>query len=291
MYNLLVSGQENVWDAQNYSLDISRCIRSSEYTNDVLAERFGSFTGSTIEKLKAFPCIFAYESFGGQPKFGYLKGIKRRVDQIIIECEYIKIDPWMDVTTLHSIQSKLDIYGWELMRTHWALKDVDLAEELLTLNIDIPARESISPPTVNPENHIFKVAFSFPGEVRPLVEQIMKELVKKMDPNDIFYDNHFKAYLARPNLDVLLGKIYTKQAKLIVVFLSKDYDRKPWPQLEYRRVREIIFNQQDHKVMYIRIDDAPIEGLLKTDGYIDANRHSAKEIADFIFLRAKAQPL
>lgn len=290
MYNLLVSGEENVWESKHYSLDISRCIKADEYTSDVLADRFGTLTQDSIEQLKTLPCIFAYESFGGQPRFGYLKGIKRRVDQIIFECEYVDLNPWIDVNTLHSFKSNLNIYGLELMRTHWAVKDVDLAEEMLALGITIPIKGTFNTP-VNPEQHVFNVAFSFPGEVRPLVEQVLNELVKKMNPNDIFYDNRFKAFLARPNLDALLGKIYSNQAKLIVVFLSKDYERKRWPQLEYRRVREIIFNQEDHKVMYIRTDDAPIEGVLKTDGYIDANQHSAKEIADFIYQRVRSQSL
>lgn len=87
----------------------------------------------------------------------------------------------------------------------------------------------------------------------------------------------------------MLQKIYGEQSKLVVAFLSGDYDRKLWPGLEFRKIQEIIFRQQYSKIMYIRIDDASIEGVLKTDGYIDAKEHSAREIAGFIFERIQAQ--
>ena len=142
---------------------------------------------------------------------------------------------------------------------------------------------------MNPETHMFNVAFSFPGEARETVEMVLGELIKKMSPNEIFYDFYYKAFLARPNLDLLLTKIYKEQANLIVVFLSGDYQRKPWPGLEFRVVREIILQKQhDIKVMYIRMDNSPVDGVLKTDGYIDAATHSHQEIASFIYQRVLA---
>ena len=186
MYNLLVTAEENAWEGKTYSLDISRCIRMGEYTSEDLATRFGTFTPAAIEQLKTFPCLFAYEEYGGDPRFGFLKNIKKRADQVIMECEYMSIDPWISVKTLHSIQGTLDIRGWELSSTHWAVKDVDLAEELFPHGIIIPVKGPFLPLSVNPEHHLFDVAFSFPGEVRPLVEEVVVELQKKMDPNDIF---------------------------------------------------------------------------------------------------------
>src|SRR3546814_14943993 len=85
--------------------------------------------------------------------------------------------------------------------------------------------------------------------------------MQHIDRKDIFYDYNYQAFLARPNLDKLLSKIYREQAKLIVVFLSEDYQRKPWPGLEFRSVRAIIFENQHDKVMYIRVDDSPVEEI------------------------------
>jgi len=286
MFNLIVKGDCDAWKSKISSLDISRCISASEYTSEELADRFGQFTQENIEQLKSFPCLFAYEEACGQaPLFGWLKNIKKRTSEMIMECEYVTVDPWITETDLRSIQASLDIHGWEMSRTHWAVKDVDLAEELAQLNVSIPDSKRFSIPAIDPENHMFDVAFSFPGEARSFVEKVLSELIKKMSPNNIFYDNHFKAFLARPNLDIYLSKIYRQNAQLIVVFLSGDYQRKKWPGLEFRTIREIIFEKAHHKVMYIRLDDAPVDGVLQTDGYIDARQHSAAEIAGFIHQR------
>ncbi len=202
-----------------------------------------------------------------------------------MECEYVTVDPWITDTDLRSIQASLDIYGWEMSRTHWAVKDVDLGEELAQLNVAIPGIKHFKMPTVDPEHHDFKVAFSFPGEARPFVEKVLAELVKRISPDDIFYDNYYKAFLARPNLDVYLSKIYRENAQLIVVFLSGDYQRKKWPGLEFRTIREIIFEKGTSQSDVYRLDDAPVDGVLQTDGYIDARQHTPTEIAGFIYQR------
>ncbi len=289
MFNLIVSGDCDAWKNNIYSLDVSRCISSKEYTSEELANRFGSFTQEAIEQLKTFPCLFAYEDPCDQaPRFGWFKSIKKRTDKIIMECDYVTVEPWMTEVDLRAVQTSLDIGGWEMNRTHWAVKEVDLAEELEARGISIPGSNTIAMPVVNPENHFFDVAFSFPGEARPLVEKVLSELSKKMNGNNIFYDNNFKAFLARPNLDTFLSGIYRDRSRLIVVFLSGDYQRKRWPGLEFRTIREIIFNKEHQKVMYIRLDDAPVEGVLQTDGYIDARQHSPAEIAAFIYQRVQS---
>lgn len=286
MFNLIVKGDCDAWKSKTCSLDITRCIRATEYTSKELTGHYGQFKEENIEQLKSFPCLFAYEESCGQaPLFGWLKNIKIRSREIIMECEYVTVDPWITETDLRSIQASLDIYGWEMGRSHWAVKDVDLAEELAQLNVSIPGSKRVNISAIDPENHVFDVAFSFPGEARPFVEKVLAELIKKTSPNNIFYDNHFKAFLARPNLDVYLSKIYRQNAQLIVVFLSGDYQHKKWPGLEFRTIREIIFEKAYYKVMYIRLDDAPVDGVLQTDGYIDARQHSPAEIAGFIHQR------
>lgn len=289
MFNLIVSGDCEAWKSKMYDLDIDRCVSEKEYTSADLAERFRRLDFESIEMLKSFPCLFTYENGCGQPpRFGWFKSIKKRSNKVIFECEYIELDPWITEADLNSIQASLDIFGWELSRTHWAVKDVDLTEELLPFGVSLPIINSNRMSTINPEHQTFDVAFSFPGEARGFVEKVLHELEKRMSPNDVFYDNYYKAFLARPNLDVLISNVYSK-AKLTVVFLSGDYQRKAWPGLEFRSIREIIFQKQHNRVMYIRMDDSPVEGVSKIDGYIDARNHTPQEIASFIFQRIQGQ--
>jgi TIR domain len=141
---------------------------------------------------------------------------------------------------------------------------------------------------LSPDRRLFDIALSFPGEARPFVERVVGELQKEMDSNQLFYDSFYEAFLARPNLNLLLAKIYQEQSKLIVVFLSADYQRKPWCGIEFRSVQEIIFKREHHKVMYIRLDNAPIDGVLKTDGYIDARKYTPIGIAHLILQRFRS---
>lgn len=39
--------------------------------------------------------------------------------------------------------------------------------------------------------------------------------------------------------------------------------------------------------MFVRFDNAPIEGLFSIDGYIDANIFESKQVAEFILERVK----
>jgi hypothetical protein len=131
----------------------------------------------------------------------------------------------------------------------------------------------------------FKVAVSFPGEKRRYVSRVVDALRTPLGKNSIFYDFDYQAQLARPNVDTLLQKIYRDQSDLIVVFLCAEYEKKEWCGLEWRAVRDLIKAKQDDRVMLVRFDDAPIDGLLSIDGYIDGTTYSTKQVADFILKR------
>jgi hypothetical protein len=135
--------------------------------------------------------------------------------------------------------------------------------------------------SVDISTHVFDVALSFPGEARALVEKIARELEKQLGPNSYFYDDNYVSQLARPSLDILLQGIYSR-AKIDVVFLSADYQRKNWCGIEFRSVRELIFNRESARVMFVRTDDGDVEGVFKTDGYVDARKFSPDTIAHFI---------
>lgn len=133
----------------------------------------------------------------------------------------------------------------------------------------------------------FKVALSFPGERRVLVSKIAQYLRDKLGADSLFYDYDYQSQLARPNLDTLLQNIYRNNSELVVIFLCDEYQKKDWCYLEWRAIRDIIKSRDDEKIMFIRLDNANIDGVYSGDGYIDANSHNEKEIANFILERAE----
>jgi hypothetical protein len=128
----------------------------------------------------------------------------------------------------------------------------------------------------------FKVALSFPGEKRPYVSKVARQLRKTLGKDAVFYDFDYQAQLARPNLDTLLQDIYRNRSQLVVVFLCSEYERKDWCGLEWRAIRDIIKSRDDRSVMFVRFDNSSITGVFSLDGYIDATKTSEGQLTKLI---------
>lgn len=137
----------------------------------------------------------------------------------------------------------------------------------------------------------FKIALTFAGESRDLVEKIARVLADKFSKDEILYDKFHEADFARPQLDVYLQKLYHDCSDLIVVFLCDQYSQKRWCGVEWRAIRDILNNFNYEKIMYVKvskenIDDITLPGFYGSqDGYIDANTHTPQEISDLIIER------
>lgn len=289
MYNLLVSGNDESWDESPYYLEIGRCVR--EYTDDETTAKYGKFNQEQVDLIKRFPCIFAYESgWEKDPKFGIFKDITSRQGKVKIEYELIDLPSFITHTDLKEMLFELDISDWEMNRTHWAIKDINLPKELLAKGIRLPNWTRSEPKTVDINKHVFDVAFSFPGEVREYVQSVASEVERELGPHTYFYDNNYKAQLARPSLDTVLQEIYGRRSRLIVVFLCEKYQEKEWCGIEFRSIKEILMERGHEKIMFVKMDEGKVEGVFKTDGYIDGRHHSPQELASFIQERVSLLP-
>lgn len=288
MYNLLITASEGAWDMVAYEFDRSRFL---EFTADTIVNKFKKLSVETIEALKSFPTLFAYEGSDGPVKVGYIRGIRERGRSVVIDWEFDEsIEPF-DFAALLPLRVRLDIGDWEMSRTHWAVKDEDLFEILAAANlVDKTLVTSGSQPG-RVEEMQFKVALSFPGERREYVAEVANEIKKRLGAGAVFYDKDFTAQLARPNLDVLLQRIYLKNSDLVVVFLSEDYEKKVWCGLEWRAIRTIIMNKNDHAVMFMRFDNADVSGTMSLDGYVDLGDHTPIQAARMIVERVRLNEL
>ena len=289
MYNLLVSGNDESWIGDPWIIEESRCVR--EYTDKEITEKLGAFTQEQVDQIRRMPCIFAYETgCRKDPLFGLIRGITKRQGKVRIEYEIIDAKSFVSHDDLLKMTFELDITDWELNRTHWAIKNVNLQKELMTKGVQLPGWVQKETKSVDVSKHHFDVALSFPGEHRKYVEGVAKELERLVGPNAYFYDANYKAQLARPSLDILLQDIYRNRASLVVIFLCQSYQEKEWCGIEFRAIREIIKNKQNEKVMFIKMDTGKVEGVFETDGYIDAGSHTPEEIAKFIKERFELLP-
>jgi hypothetical protein len=131
----------------------------------------------------------------------------------------------------------------------------------------------------------FRVALSFPGEKREFIKQVADELAAALGIDRVLYDDYLTAELARPDLDLYPGGLYREQSELLVPFYCADYERKKWCKLEWRQMRDILFNVEGIRIMPFRFDDAPITGVLSIDGYVKIGRRPPQEVAKLILER------
>ena len=117
---------------------LDRCIR--EYTEKHLIDRFVKLGRNEINEIKKFPCIFAYESSCKKDAFiGYITDILVRPVGVKISFEKMEV---LSAENLNRLKFELDIRDWELNRTHWAIKRVDLYKELKSIRIKLKAINS-----------------------------------------------------------------------------------------------------------------------------------------------------
>jgi len=281
MYNLIVHGNNTAYDGDPIILDISRCIR--EYTDDDISQQYSLLGDEQINKIRRFPTVFAYEQGTRKdPKFGLINDITIRQSKVKIEYEIIELNTFISADKIDSLNFELDIHGWEMNRTHWAIKNINLGKELYSKGIVLPAWTMSESKKVDIAKHFFDVALSFPGEVREYVCEVSKELESLIGPNAYFYDDNYTAQLARPSLDTLLQDIYKNRSRLIVVFLGSQYQGKPWCGIEFHAIREILLARENNKIMYVRMDDGEVDGVFKTDGYVDSRKTCAADLAKMI---------
>ena len=135
MYNLLMTAGEDDWDNPTWSLSTGRYL---EHTVPVLRERFNSLTVDVVEQLKGMPTLFAYEEFRDQPaRVGRITDIQQLQHELRVT---LALDPAVapiPQAVLSSIYQNLDVNvrNWESRRTHWAVKDVDLVNVLMSANL------------------------------------------------------------------------------------------------------------------------------------------------------------
>ena len=130
MYHLIVVGNPEVYNGEPITLERGRVL--SEYTNDTLSERYGQLSDVSIADLKRFPTLFAHEHVCREDaRLGWITKIQVRRSEA--RCGYVFDDSFPPISwqQVKALDWDLGIDNFELNRTHWALKDVELFDVLV----------------------------------------------------------------------------------------------------------------------------------------------------------------
>lgn len=153
-----------------------------------------------------------------------------------------------------------------------------------SLVVDLGVGTAAARPATPPGRR-FGVALSFPGSHRDFVKQVAEVLATALGKDRVFYDKHFEAELARPDLDTYLQHIYHDQSQLVAIFLCADYEQRDWCHLEWRAVRDLI-HRHSGEIMLLRFDEIQPAGLFAaTDGFVDIGARTPQEVAALVLQR------
>jgi len=268
-------------------------LRTSKNKFGVRGSKYSAFAMLEGEKIELFLRIArrAGKLFSDKE----LKVIEKNVDLELIENDKdigkpvsVKNDNpiamWLNYVLYNASVSHPKRFAETVINLDPFLESLHAIEHLLEDKNISRGKRTIS----NIEDTMFKVAVSFPGEKREFVSEVVEVVKSELGQDSIFYDIDYQSQLARPNLDVLLQKVYRENSDLVVVFLCEEYDEKEWCGIEWRAIRDIIKSRSDEKIMFMRFDNADIKGLFSIDGYVSLEGKSSEVAGGYIVERVQA---
>ena len=145
-YNLFVKGDMD-FQSDYFWSNISRSVKSNEYTTAEIAERFGAMDENAISQILTFPTLFMGEVVfergqiipGQFAWFGVVTDIKRyNKDYRVYYQKHISVPLEQIIALSRELDLGVDFGGHgEITHTHWSVKNADLIHELAAAGIDV----------------------------------------------------------------------------------------------------------------------------------------------------------
>jgi hypothetical protein len=123
----------------------------------------------------------------------------------------------------------------------------------------------------------YDVALSFAGEDREFARRVADLL--SSEQVSVFFDESELVNLWGKDLAVELAEIYGKQADFVILFVSKAYVTKAWPQHEFRNSLAAAIGSAGERILPVRLDDSELPGLRATIAYLDGRTNSPERVA------------
>ncbi|WP_263063523.1 FRG domain-containing protein [Dickeya dadantii] len=186
MYNLFVTADTQAWSETNGSYEFTRS-RFLEHTEDKIIRKYKELTKEQIEEIKTLPCLFLIENLQGDAFMGTLKSIT--ADRYKVEFEYTFTNRIYSGEINNIILPSLGLSKYEIMRTHWAIKDLDLYSIIKSENIALQNIVEIDDVRIPTEDKASEEVISFRAtSLHIFMEHVLSKPKRK--GYDIFYRGH-----------------------------------------------------------------------------------------------------
>jgi hypothetical protein len=278
MWNLIVSADETAWEGtQRMKMDRAR---------------FGEYSGhesaavdltdpASRDFLERVYSVLMYEvgvpdPSGAVVRIGHLRGIQSHQGGYPLPDIHFRFREKGRITQqwIRDNAHRLDIDRWELCRTHWAVKDGELPQDLLR-----EMSESLDQ---------YDVVVSFAGEQREYVEAFVDRLASR--GVDVFYDRLEEAHLWGKNLIEHFQRVYRDLGRYCVMFVSEEYADKVWTRHERRSALERALRDRHEYILPVRFDDVELEGLSNSIGYVSVDQYPPEALASLLLTKLGRHP-
>lgn len=138
------------------------------------------------------------------------------------------------------------------------------------------------PPKTKEDTFYYDVALSFAGENRGIVRQVYEALMAAGIKTFYDDDEDVKAELWGKNLYDYLSDLYRNRARYCIIFVSKDYVRKVWPNHERQAAQVRALQENREYILPLRLDDTEIPGLLPTVAYLDLRHETIDAVVQSV---------
>ena len=122
----------------------------------------------------------------------------------------------------------------------------------------------------------YDLAFSFAGEKREDVEAVASHLASRWHVR-VFYD--YWEVTPGERLVPKLEAVYAQESPFVVIFWSKDYEGKQWPEFESHIIDSRLLDHQETGIIPVLLDSTELPPKLRSIAYIDGRNLSQARIA------------
>lgn len=261
MFNVLVSADETEWESgQRMSMLKSRF---TEYSGDE-AVGIDLSEPSSLDVLERVRTLLLYENGVGEPN-GHIVRVGRmrsiQIEHSVVSFRFVE-EGRISYDTVYKHRVRLQMTEWEFSRTHWAIKDGDIPQDVFADLEETP--------------RTYDVVLSFAGEDRKYVEDVAEYLAAH--EVDVFYDRYEESTLWGKDLAIHFDGIYRKFGRFCVMFISKHYAEKVWTRHESRSAFSRALEEKSEYILPARFDDTEIPGLRPSIAHLDLRSRSPDQL-------------
>ena len=129
--------------------------------------------------------------------------------------------------------------------------------------------------------YVYDVAFSFAGTERRIAEEIAT--IVRNAGYKVFYDNFYPEQLWGQDLVATFDRIYRKEARFCVMFLSQEYRDRIWTTHERRSATARALQERGNGyILPVKVENVDIDGLAPITGYVSLGELSPAKIGELL---------